>query len=87
MAKSPFRRLIKKISDGDFPGKQVDWGGWAAKVSKRDILEFIDETYRGDRTYCDPKRMPHLYERMQSLLAYVHSLPDDGFFALVASEL
>lgn len=87
MAEFPFRCLIKKISDGDFPGKQVDWGAWVAKVSKRDILDFIDEVYLDDQWYSDPKLMPHLYENMKSLLAYVRSLPDDLFFALVACEV
>jgi hypothetical protein len=87
MAALPFSRLIKKISDGEIPGRQVDWGAWAAKVSKRDILDFIDEVYHDDQWYSDPKLMPHLYENMQRLLAYVRSLPDDGFFALVACEL
>jgi hypothetical protein len=31
--------------------------------------------------------MPHLYEKMQTLMAYVRSLPEDGNFALVATEL
>lgn len=83
----PFFRLIEKISNGEFTGKQVDWGGWAAKVSKKDILDFITEVYRDNKWYSDPKLMPHLYAEMQTLIAYVHSLPEDGFFALVAEEL
>jgi type I restriction enzyme M protein len=83
----PFFRLIEKISSGAFSGKQVDWGGWAAKVSKQDILDFIAEVYCGQEWYADPKVMPHLFESMQTLMAYVRSLPEDGTFALVATEL
>jgi hypothetical protein len=87
MAEYPFSQLIEKISNGKLPGKQVDWSGWAAQVTKQEILEFIDEVYRGDQWYIDPKLMPHLYENMQNLMAYVRSLPEDGAFALVATEL
>ena len=79
-------RLIQNISDGKFPGKQVDFSGWVAKVTKQDILDFIDEVHRDDKWCSDPNLMPHIYEKMQSLMMYVRSLPEDGFFALVADE-
>jgi len=82
-----FRCLVGKIKDGQLSGKQVDWGAWAATVSKREILTFVEETYRGDRSYSDPDYMPHLFPQMRLLLDFVHSLPDDGRFALVATEL
>jgi hypothetical protein len=44
----PFSQLIDRISSGRFQGKQVDWGGWAAKVTKQEILDFIAEVYRGN---------------------------------------
>jgi hypothetical protein len=53
--------LIKKISSGEFAGKQFDWGGWAAKVSKQEILDFITEIYG------DPKAMPHLMKKCKAL--------------------
>jgi hypothetical protein len=83
----PFSQLIDRISSGKFQGKQVDWGGWAAKVTRREILDFIADVYGGDEWYTDPTVMPHLYERMQTLMEYVGSLPEDGTFALVATEL
>jgi hypothetical protein len=79
--------LIDRISSGRFQGKQVDWGGWVAKVKKQEILDFIAEVYRGNEWYTDPKVMPHLYQNMQALMVYVRSLPEEGTFALVASEL
>jgi hypothetical protein len=38
-----FSLLVSKIRDGKYQGKQVDWGAFAANVSKGDILTFIDE--------------------------------------------
>jgi hypothetical protein len=87
LPESPFSQLIDRISSGKFQGKQVDWSGWAAKVSKLEILNFIAEVYRGDEWYIDPQVMPHLYQNMQTLMDYVRSLPEDGTFALVATEL
>jgi hypothetical protein len=85
-AEHPFFQLTSRITDGRFPGDQVDFGGWAAKVSKTEILDFIAEVYRGDDWYTDRKSMPHLYDQFQKLLSYVRALPDDGLYALVASE-
>jgi hypothetical protein len=81
-----FFEVVKKIEDGSFKGKQVDRCGWAAIVTKKQILQFIDETYRGDKTYSDTTYMPHLYEQMRELLLYVRALPDTEEFALIASE-
>jgi len=82
-----FSLLIGKIKDGKLPGKQVDWGAWAANVSKDDIIAFINEAYEGDRTYTDPNYWPHLYPKLQELFAAVHALPDNERFALTACEL
>jgi hypothetical protein len=84
---APFYKLKEMISSGKFPGKQVDWGGWAARVSKQDILDFVAEAYRGNTYYTDPNAMPHLYQDMQTLMSYIHALPDDRSYALAATEL
>src|SRR5262249_56196843 len=82
-----FRLLVAKIEHGKLPGKQVDWGAWAAIVSKNDIIAFIEEAYAGDRTYSDPNYMPHLYPKLHELLAVVGAFAEDERLALVASEL
>jgi len=88
----PYRCVMAMISNGRLPGKQVDWGGWAAKVSKQDILAFIAEVYRDDKwdTYPTTRPLPWRYEsekrNMEGLMTNVHSLPEDGLFALVAYE-
>jgi hypothetical protein len=84
---TPHNRLIDQIKQGTYSGKQVDWGAWAARVSKQQILDFIEETYLGDDRYIDSTRMPHLYAWMQELMDCIKSLPNDGYFALVATEL
>jgi hypothetical protein len=54
----------------------VDWGAFAANVSKSDILAFIEEVYAADPTYKTPDRAPHLYPKLQELLDVIHALPD-----------
>jgi hypothetical protein len=71
-----FWSLKKKIEKGDLPGKQVDWGAWAANVSKTDILDFIAQHYGGRPVDTD----------VAELIAFVEALPDVRD-ALVASEL
>jgi len=66
--------LIDKIRRGEFTGKKVDWGAWAAQVSKQQIRDFIEEPYRGNDWYTDPTLMPHLYQKKQALSAFVESL-------------
>jgi hypothetical protein len=82
----PFSALIDKIKNHELEGKQIDWGAWAANVSRQQILDFIDEQYHGDRTYSDPDHAPHLYPVLGQLRELIASLPDERF-ALVAVEL
>ncbi len=82
-----FNELIDRIESGAYEGKQTDWGAWVAKVSKQQILGFIEDCYGQDRYYTDPKYMPHLYDKMQELLRRIESLDEHKTYALVASEL
>lgn len=43
-----FSQVIRRIKDGRYAGAQVEWGGWAAKVSRADILNFVAEFYPPD---------------------------------------
>ena len=81
-----FLVLTRKIDAGALPGKQVDWGAFAANVTKQEIAAFMDDLYKDDRTYVDPLYMPHLYPKLGELRAFVATLPE-GRYALVAVEL
>lgn len=86
-AMGAFNELIDRIESGAYEGKQTDWGAWVAKVSKQQILGFIEDCYGQDRYYTDPKYMPHLYDKIQELLRRIESLDEHKTYALVASEL
>ena len=83
----PFDLLIRKIETGELPGKKVDWGAWAACVTKAQILAFIAEAYTHDHELANGTAMPHLAQQMRSLLTYVQALCDEKTYALVAEEL
>jgi hypothetical protein len=84
---NPFYSLVSQIKSGELQGKKVDWGAWAANVSKSDIIKFITEAYAGNSWYEDPNLMPHLYQRLQEVLKIVQALPETERFPLVALEL
>ncbi|MBV9633778.1 MAG: hypothetical protein JOZ40_04040 [Methylobacteriaceae bacterium] len=81
-SRRPFPSLVAKIQRGELSGKQVDWGAWAASVSKQDIVDFIVETYRDDPLYGSFDKVPGI----EDVLAFIHALPDEHF-ALVACDL
>ena len=75
--------LIAKIESGELPGKQVDWGAWAANLSKQQILEFFDAVYvrdPGGTSFC------WLTTLVDDMREFIRALPE-GHYALVASEL
>jgi len=39
----------RRLLPGEFTGEKVDWGGWAAAVTKQQIISFMDEHYSEDR--------------------------------------
>ena len=75
----PFRRLIKKIESQELAGKRVDWGAWAANVSKQEIMNFIKECYS------EAELASAAFTRLIELQAAVAALPDERF-ALIAEE-
>ena len=79
----PWGRVVTMIEGGETPGKRVDWGAWAGRASKAQLLNLIEETYGKGESLGLP---PYRYELFQDLLAYVSALSDDKEYALVACE-
>src|ERR1700742_4577697 len=82
-----FFNLFGKIKSGQVQSRQIDWGCWATKMSKQDILDFIAEVYSNVRypqeTPANPADDWKL--RLDDLVAFVNAL-QDGHFAMVAIE-
>jgi hypothetical protein len=66
---------IGRLGEGCDP---LDWGAWAADVSKRQISDFLDTVYPTDPADSDRMR--------GEMRDFIRGLPD-GRYALVASEL
>lgn len=79
----PFSTVVDLIKTGVFAGKQVDWGAWAAVVSKQDILALLDDLYGTDPSY---SCLEHLCEQLAGVRVAMQALPSDGRFALIADE-
>jgi len=79
--------LVDRIDDGTYDGKQTDFGGYVAKVTKQQIIQFIHEQYTNHDWYRSSGPMPHMYERLQELRRFVDTLDDRKQHALVATEL
>ena len=84
--RSPFVELKRRIEVGVYPGEQVDWGAWVARVSKAQIQAFVAELYDGVALDGPNSMLPHLAAQLVELREYVEGL-EDGEYALVASEL
>lgn len=83
-----FGKLIDKIKNKEFYGKQVDWGAWAAIVTKKQIEGFVEDCYGGNNPYADPKSKPVLdfYEKIQELKKFVSALDPNKKYYLTAME-
>jgi hypothetical protein len=72
--------------------KQTDWGANVARVTKAEILDFIEFCYRDDPSYMDPERMLHwkgeayLVNQLLEVRRFVSTLDDEKLYALVACE-
>jgi hypothetical protein len=82
-----FFELLNRIRAGEVQGRQIDWGCWAAKMSKKEIIDFIDNVYASSPYLHEPRANLDLLwcQRLQELIAFVRALPDDQF-ALIAIE-
>ena len=81
--------VVDRINDGRYAGAKVDWGGWAAKVHRSDILKLVAEFYPGDFRYPSPPEFPNMYAHLDAALvkfeAFLATLEDRDYL-LVASE-
>ena len=83
-----FDRVVHKIRQGVLRGKQVDnYGGYVAQVTKKELLEFLDEYYTKE-WYAGEK--PLEYEKyrqeVEELREYIWSLDQEKEYLLVAVE-
>ncbi len=60
--------------------QQTDFGGWVARVTKSELVDFIAETYRVD------EMLPWLMGRVIELKEFVNSLQENKTYGLVATE-
>lgn len=60
--------------------EQTDFGGWVARVTKSQIIDFIAEAYRGGED------LPWVAHDLPALRRFVETLQDGHDYGLVATE-
>ena len=80
-------RVMDIVRSGRFEGRQTDFGGWVARVTRHQLLDLLEEWYGRDPWYTDPAKMPHQYEQLQKVRAFILSLDPNATYGLVAWEL
>lgn len=75
--------VFNRMQDGTYPGQQVDWGAWAAKVSRADILALVEEFY--PETFGYPSYLSHFEKSLVEFRTLIASLADQHYI-LVAVE-
>ena len=67
------------ISSTGVVSRQTDFGGQVAQVTRSHIIDFIAQSYRGERS-------PEAQARINDLSDFVNTLEEDQLYALVATE-
>ena len=75
-----FLEVLRRIEEGVYEGKQVDWGAWVAKVDKQQITEFLDERLAASAIHTG------MTQSMQDVRTPIEGLESDKLYALVACE-
>src|SRR5437870_3932645 len=60
------RVMLERIDSKAYEGKQTDWGGYVAKVTKQQINDLIEEQYYDHEWYKHPSPMPTCLKRRRS---------------------
>jgi hypothetical protein len=79
---------LDRIRSEEVQARQIDWGCWAAKMSKKKIIGFIEDVYADSPHLREPPAINSdlvWCQRLQELIAFVRGLPDDEF-AVIAIE-
>lgn len=60
--------------------EHTDFGGWVACATRSEIIEFINEVYRGSES------LPWVADRLTELMVFVGTLEENVQYGLVATE-
>jgi hypothetical protein len=87
-APAAFAELLDRVFSGEVQARRVDWDCWAAKMSKRKIIAFINEIYVSNPylPQAAAEKDAARRRRIEELLAFVQSLPDADFAVIAVQE-
>jgi hypothetical protein len=86
-APAPFAELLDRVFSGEVQARRVDWDCWAAKMSKRKIIAFINDIYISPSELQAPTDMDATRrKRIEELRAFVQRLPETDFAIIAVQE-
>ena len=74
------------IKSGTYRGRQVDWGSYAASMTRQEVEAFLKETHGAPGIYEKNCGLTHLADRMRELRAFVANLPESTELKVVVEE-
>ena len=82
-----FRTIKERIASGEYEGKRTDWGAWVAKVTKQQIVEFVEYIHSGGIEFVPGGKYGYDWQvkAYQDLITFVDALDDEKQYYLVAS--
>jgi hypothetical protein len=83
-----FRTIKARIASGEYEGKKTDWGSWVAKVTKRQIFDFVEYIHDGGKEFVPGGNYGYDWQckAYQDLVVFVDELEDGKLYYLVACE-
>ena len=69
--------------------RQTDFGGWVARVTRQQLVDYIEYCYGAESKYTDPdegQAWKHLVDRLEKVRQEVASFDEGRLYALVATE-
>ena len=82
----PFCDVKDRIKDGIYEGRQLDWGCWAAKVTKKDLLLLMDEYYPEDWLNSESAKFVNRGKFAAELKKEIANLDENAMYLLTALE-
>lgn len=77
---SVYRQIRGLAQEGQFEGRQVDWGAWAIKVNGPELMSVLADCY-GDLSDRDPKSV------LGRHIQYAKKLGETKYVALISTEM
>ena len=86
---SAWHLVRERIESGRYEGEQVDWGSWAGRVTREEVIALVEEVFPAGWTYDAPEAairpFAHLDADLLEFREFIATLDEDNYL-VVACE-